>query len=585
MKASILIVEDQESVAENIKVSLKLSGYDVLEMLSSGEEALATVRLHKPDLILMDINLAGEMTGIETANQIQREFNIPIVYLTGETNPTDKVVADSYGYLRKPFNRAELQSMVRTALNRHRVEMDLAQARQREVLAYELGQQLITLLDPTKLVSEVVNRLLDTFGYYHVQIYLLELVDDPTGGKKEVLFVKNSQGEAGDILAREGHQISLDAERSLVARAARLRQPVAVNDVAQAPDHLPNVRLPKTHSEVAMPLVLGGKLIGVLDVQDKKVDHFDDGELRTLQIIANQLSVALSNAQLFAANARKTERLEALRNIDQALLAAHSPSAIARAALTHIQKLIPYQEADVMELDLEKRQTTLLAQIPTTSADVKQHLSLQGLEAVLTQLEAGQVVTVTQTEKPASAPLIEQLFRQQRITACIILPLRAQGRLIGVLNFCVVQLSDFTEEEYDIAHEVADVLAIALQQAQQRQALETAKEMYQSLFNGIPIGLYRTTPSGQILDANPALVELLGYTNRDELLAINLGHTYVSEDERNELHAIVNENNIAHNVEVRLRRADGTLLWARHSVSVVRDDDGQILYYEGALVD
>jgi PAS domain S-box-containing protein len=164
--------------------------------------------------------------------------------------------------------------------------------RRRQLAAYEIAQQLTTLLDPQMLLRQTLERLSDTFGYYHAHVYL----PDETG---EMLTVYAGLGEAGAMMEEQGHSIPLNAELSLVARAGRTLEAVVVNNVAAAPDYLPNPLLPETKSEVAVPLVAGERLVGVLDVQHNVIGHFDDDEVRTLGIVGNQLSVAMQNAYLF----------------------------------------------------------------------------------------------------------------------------------------------------------------------------------------------------------------------------------------------------------------------------------------------
>ncbi len=166
------------------------------------------------------------------------------------------------------------------------------EVRQRQLVAYEIAQQLTTLLDPQTLLRQTLERLSDAFGYYHAHVYL----PDETG---EVLTVYAGLGEAGAMMEQQGHSIPLSAELSLVARAGRALEAVVVNDVATAPDYLPNPLLPETKSEVAIPLVAGERLIGVLDVQHNITAHFDDDEVRTLSVVGNQLAVAVQNASLF----------------------------------------------------------------------------------------------------------------------------------------------------------------------------------------------------------------------------------------------------------------------------------------------
>jgi PAS domain S-box-containing protein len=184
---------------------------------------------------------------------------------------------------------------------------------QREKLAYEFGQQLTTLLDPEVLLRRTVNRLREVFGYYQVQVYMLEkALGTPVNqsSSKDMLVLQESTGEAGRELKRRSHAILVGAKRSLVARAARLMMPVVANDVSRNPNHLPNPLLPHTQSEVAIPLTLEHRLIGVLDIQHTVTNYFSVDKIRTLQIVANQLSIALSNAQLFAENARRLAIIE-----------------------------------------------------------------------------------------------------------------------------------------------------------------------------------------------------------------------------------------------------------------------------------
>lgn len=112
---------------------------------------------------------------------------------------------------------------------------------------------------------------------------------------------------------------------------------------------------------------------------------------------------------------------------------------------------------------------------------------------------------------------------------------------------------------------------------------EDAQTRYRELFERIPIGLYRTAPDGRILDANPALVAMLGYPDRESLLAANVLDFYVNPEVRRHEEALLRREGIVHNLELRLRRRDGTEIWALDTVRAVRDDRGQLLYYEGSL--
>ena len=124
-KAKILIVEDERIVAEDIRSSLLKMGYAVSAIASSGVRAISKAEELKPDLVLMDIVLEGEMNGIDAADRIRSRFNIPIVYLTAYAD--DKILERAkmtgpFGYIIKPFEDRELRSAIEMALYKYRVE-------------------------------------------------------------------------------------------------------------------------------------------------------------------------------------------------------------------------------------------------------------------------------------------------------------------------------------------------------------------------------------------------------------------------------------------------------------------------------
>lgn len=117
------------------------------------------------------------------------------------------------------------------------------------------------------------------------------------------------------------------------------------------------------------------------------------------------------------------------------------------------------------------------------------------------------------------------------------------------------------------------------------EALQESEARYQALFERVPLGLYRTAPSGQIVEANPALVQMLGFPDRETLLSINLADLYVDPGVRAERLMRLDSEGILYGSGFRLRRYDGTYIWVRDTARAIRDDKGRVLYYEGALED
>ncbi len=127
-KTRIQIVEDEEIVASHLELSLENLGYCVTSVSNSGEEALVNTEAERPDIVLMDINLAGEMDGIDTAEEIYSNFNIPIIYLTAHSAPKTLNRAkktEPFGYIIKPFDDKELYSSIEIALHKHQAQNKL----------------------------------------------------------------------------------------------------------------------------------------------------------------------------------------------------------------------------------------------------------------------------------------------------------------------------------------------------------------------------------------------------------------------------------------------------------------------------
>lgn len=126
--AGILIVEDERVAAWNIQSALERFGYTVVANIAYAEKAVGLAETLKPDLVLMDIRLPGEIDGIEAAARIRNQYHIPVVYLTAHTDDQTlerAIATDPYGYLTKPFKRSDLHTTITTALRRCQLEKQL----------------------------------------------------------------------------------------------------------------------------------------------------------------------------------------------------------------------------------------------------------------------------------------------------------------------------------------------------------------------------------------------------------------------------------------------------------------------------
>ncbi len=131
-KTKIVIVEDETIVAKDIQNILTGLGYQIDAVVSSGDKALAEVEKNMPNIVLMDIMLKGDMSGIQAAEIIRERYDIPVVFLTAYADESTIEKAKSaipYGYIIKPFKEKELQTTIEMAINKHQSDMELKKER------------------------------------------------------------------------------------------------------------------------------------------------------------------------------------------------------------------------------------------------------------------------------------------------------------------------------------------------------------------------------------------------------------------------------------------------------------------------
>jgi CheY-like chemotaxis protein len=161
-QATILVVEDEGIVAQEIKSRLEKTGYTVCAVAHDGQTAVARAGEMRPALVLMDIRLKGDMDGIEAAGLIRDRFNIPIVYLTAYTDPATLERAkamEPFGYVVKPFETRSLIASIEIAIHRHRSESERIYREKLQAvletagaICHELNQPMMAISGHTELL-------------------------------------------------------------------------------------------------------------------------------------------------------------------------------------------------------------------------------------------------------------------------------------------------------------------------------------------------------------------------------------------------------------------------------------------------
>jgi GAF domain-containing protein/HAMP domain-containing protein len=194
---------------------------------------------------------------------------------------------DELGIVTVQFNRmlTRLESLQGT------LEQQVVERTKQLTASNEVGRAAASSLDPEQLLARVVPLFPEQFGYYYAAIYLL----DPSGKWAEL---KEATGEAGRVLKQNHHRLEISG-KSMVGTAVREQSPRIAQIASDEKQRMENPLLPYTRSEIAMPLMVGDRVLGALNVQSTRESDFGPQVIETMRNMAGQVAIALENARLF----------------------------------------------------------------------------------------------------------------------------------------------------------------------------------------------------------------------------------------------------------------------------------------------
>jgi len=286
----------------------------------------------------------------------------------------------------------------------------------------ELGNAITSLTDLGAMLTQATILISQRFGYYHAGIFLL----DEHG---EYAVLKSANSEGGQNMLERGHRLKV-GETGIVGFVTQTRQARIALDVGQDAVYFDNPDLPLTRSEIALPIIAGGQILGALDVQSTESQAFSEEDSRTLQVLADQLAVAIQNAKLFQ---QSESALESVRR------------AYAETSRSAWQKHIRSEEA--------------IGYIATPGT--LQSTSSQWNDDLIKTVETGEI----------------KIDNYEHI---VNIPVKVRGQAIGAIRLRKQEASgSWTKEETALALAFSDQLSSALESArlyrdaQQRAARET----------------------------------------------------------------------------------------------------------------
>ena len=392
--------------------------------------------------------------------------------------------------------------------------------------ASDIAGQVNAILDSDELLNTVISLLKERFGLYHVHVYMLD--EDA----KE-LRLQAGYGEPGRILLEQRHKISLDQAQSPIARAARTREIVAVNDVTQEPDYVPHPLLPNTKSEVAVPLIVpsptGDQIWGIFAAQHDKVHYFTPVYLNVFSTLARQIATALQNAALF-------EEIQIRFDVSQALVSVQTEDEVLDALIQQTN-IHPMSAVSILLWDKVEQLTLVAARFRLFDSGIL--MAAEGMRFPVAHFPLTQFITPNEPSKTIDPFVTTNVFSDERVdpTSRMIAgqmgivsftsaPIMAGSGWLGAIVAMSKEEGYFDRRKQHLYRTLADQGAMALQAACLRTEIQASEERFRRLSNSTLEGIV-IHAGGVVLDVNQALATMVGYDSPEELIGTGVFETLV----------------------------------------------------------
>ncbi len=336
----------------------------------------------------------------------------------------------------------------------------------------EVSRAVTSILNQDDLFPRIVNLIRDSFGYDHAQIFM---IDDL--GERAVL--QSATGEAGRQMLEIRHSLPIGS-RSVVGQATVQGIPFLVNDTSEADVmHRPNPYLPDTRSELAIPLNLKGRVVGVIDVQANRPTAFTEDDIQVLTSLADQLAIAIDNAQLFDISLRRASEMSFLFDVTAATASASDLSVALETAASILIRQLKGQEVAIFLYD--RVANGLKPEVVIEARHTEEGVEYHFVEIdYLVRMGQGTIGWVAERRQPLR---IDNLLQDSRYrpglslnNSGLYVPLLVGDELLGVLGMEGAQAGQFDENDLRLMQTLSTTLTAIIQNVQLVEELQHTNE-------------------------------------------------------------------------------------------------------------
>jgi DNA-binding LacI/PurR family transcriptional regulator/GAF domain-containing protein len=344
------------------------------------------------------------------------------------------------------------------ALQRRAIQLEASAA---------VGQAITSIFDVDELFRRSVDLIRDQFGFYHAGIFL---IDKDPNGEGEWAVLQQATGEAGAQMKAMNHRLAI-GETSMVGWTALHREPRIALYAAEDVVRYANPLLPYTRSEMTLPMMVGGRVLGVLNVQSTDEAAFDKDDVRALQSMANQVAIAIENARRISDETRLLETTSPIYRISRQLAQVITPTEVAECIITSVAET-GADGCTVVEFEFSSTgspEALLYRGVWRRDREVqfRPGMRLPISESPFPLEMVSTLWTVTDVSQadhlPASA---RQVFVDTGVRSLANIPLRSRDKVIGQVVVLRTTTGPFSNAAMRLYEALSDQAAVALERAQ-----------------------------------------------------------------------------------------------------------------------
>jgi PAS domain S-box-containing protein len=591
----LLVVDDDPTHLKLAKTRLEHAGFTVLTA-EGAAEALVLARQSPPDLILSDV-LMPRIDGFQFCLAVRGEAqlaHIPVLLFSAAYDEdVDREFAREAGanglILKSPGFESIVDAVTSTlaapspqaatsvpGLGGDYTRRLAQQIDRQMILTTNIRQRLMWQEAELAILSGLFESLKRDSGNGILE-EMLHRVMHVAGVSRGVIYLA---GQNGSLVPRAklGYPTTVEQQLSDFfghARWLHLAMEERTPRVARAlrmPQEILSDAEPSEQSALITPLLQGNECLGVL-VMTSGNRTLSDEMLPFARAVGNHIGQALGLVRTLAQGGKR------FRAIDD-----RSPAGVDRAS--------PGREKSLRVIivdDQAERADRVIRELQRCGFATDWHR---------VELESEYLALLTPTVDLIVASPTPPLFGARRaldllqaqpcdIPFVVISPATAQEAAAALVKLGAADyvVDDRLARLGQIVERALDQRRLRRQKEWADASLRASEERYRGLFDGVPVGLYRATLDGQMLDVNPAFVQLLAYSDRETVLRARAAEFYVDPAVRAQWTALLQRDGTVTGFESEVRRFDGSTIWVRANARIVRDPNGQAAYLEGALID